>query len=273
MSDTLNAETDQVHDDTPQSQSDDAESKALRMGWRPKEEFKGDETKWVDAETFVKRGEEVLPFVQANNKALEKSNKELASKLAKVERTLKEFGDFHSKTEKRMYAQAMQDLEERHANAVEAGDLQAARAVTKEMTALVADATPERSTEAHPNGWTADYASAVDSFQEANPWFGSDRTMTIFAKGLDEELAADGMEPKARLKEIARQARVEFPQKFENPARRNAAAVEGGGNGRPAGGGKTYANLPPEAKAQCDRFVKSIPGFTRDKFIQSYEWG
>lgn len=273
MSDTLNAETDQVQDNAPQSHSDDAESKALRMGWRPKEEFKGDETKWVDAETFVKRGEEVLPFVQANNKALEKSLKEAQSRLAKAERTLKEFGDFHTKTEQRMYAQAMRDLEARQAEAVEAGDVQAVRALNKEITDLVADATPDRSTNEHPNGWTADYASAVESFQEANPWFGADRTMTIFAKGLDEELAADGMEPKARLKEIARQARVEFPQKFENPNRRNAAAVEGGGNGRPASGGKTYANLPPEAKSQCDRFVKSIPGFTRDKFIQSYEWG
>ena len=39
----------------------DAETAAREMGWRPKEEFRGEAEKWVDAETFVSRGEHFLP--------------------------------------------------------------------------------------------------------------------------------------------------------------------------------------------------------------------
>src|SRR5687768_16654653 len=49
------------------------EDKARRMGWRPRAEYGGDPTRWVDAETFVRRGDEILPFVQANNRKLEQA--------------------------------------------------------------------------------------------------------------------------------------------------------------------------------------------------------
>jgi len=48
-----------------------AETKAKAMGWSPKDEFRGDPDRWVDAETYVRRGEEFIPFLRANNKKLE----------------------------------------------------------------------------------------------------------------------------------------------------------------------------------------------------------
>lgn len=96
----------EVHDEAPQSQSESAEAKALRMGWKPKEEFNGDTSKWVDAETFIKRGEEFLPFVQANNKALEAKNRELDKELKKLKRSMEEFSEYHSKTEAISYLQS-----------------------------------------------------------------------------------------------------------------------------------------------------------------------
>ena len=54
---------------TPQVSSEilyEAES----QGWVPKERYRGNEADWVDANTFVKRGREILPILRKNNENL-----------------------------------------------------------------------------------------------------------------------------------------------------------------------------------------------------------
>lgn len=274
MSDTLDAEDVIETDDAqsaPESQ-DSPEDKARRMGWKPKEELK-DPSKHLSAEEFLERGESIMPILRANNKALEKSVADYKTELKDMKKTLAEFQKFATKAEQRGYASAMRELETQQAAAVEAGDADGVKAITKEMVALEKDARSDLPAQQDPRGWTDDYAEAVDDFRDANPWFDTDRTMTVWAKGLDNELKADGMEAKARLKEIARQAKAEFPDKFGNPARRNAAAVDGvTSSGTRRGGGKSWADLPPEAKAMADELVKGgkIAGYTREKYVSSY---
>lgn len=53
------------------SEATDYEGKAREMGWVPQEKWTGDPDKWTDAETFVKRGEEILPILRANNRRLQ----------------------------------------------------------------------------------------------------------------------------------------------------------------------------------------------------------
>jgi hypothetical protein len=36
--------------------------------------------------------------------------------------------------------------------------------------------------------------------------------------------------------------------------------------------GKTFEDLPPRAQKECDRFVKTIPKYTRDKYLADYDW-
>ena len=43
---------------------------AERLGWIPPSRFKGDPTRFVDADIYIKRGEEVLPIVKEQNKRL-----------------------------------------------------------------------------------------------------------------------------------------------------------------------------------------------------------
>ena len=50
--------------------SDNIETKAREMGWKPLEEFKGNPDNWRDAEVFVERGEEILPIVRKDNEKL-----------------------------------------------------------------------------------------------------------------------------------------------------------------------------------------------------------
>ena len=63
---------------------------------------------------------------------------------------------------------------------------------------------------------------------------------------------------------------------FFNPRGRKTSAVDSGVNrGGGSGGllvaeGKTYNDLPSDAKIECDRFVATIKGYTREKYVTDY---
>lgn len=67
------------------SDTPDLDARAREMGWRPQEEFKGDPEKWVDAAEFVRRGEEVLPLVKAENRRLHQKIDQLATQAQQLQ--------------------------------------------------------------------------------------------------------------------------------------------------------------------------------------------
>ena len=67
-------------------QANPVETAAREMGWRPLAEFRGDAEKWVDAETFVSRGEHYLPIIKADRDKLQAKNAELEASLAETKR-------------------------------------------------------------------------------------------------------------------------------------------------------------------------------------------
>lgn len=271
MSEALEQAAPEGHDE-PQTQSESAETKALRMGWKPQEEFNGDKSKWVDAETFVKRGEEFLPFVQANNKALEAKNRELDKELKKLKRTLEEFSDHHTKTEKRIYERTVRELQSRQDAAVEAGDVSEVRTITKELAELQAEVTAKPAP-THPNGWSPDFADAFDEFTGENAWHGKDKAMTVLFNQEHDDLLAEnpGWSHERRFREALKRVKEEMPHKFENPNRAKPAPVgDGATPGARRSNGRSYADLPPEAKAACDKFVRNIPGFTREQYTKDF---
>ena len=69
---------------------------------------------------------------------------------------------------------------------------------------------------------------------------------------------------------VAEAVREEFPKHFENPNRSKPNAVEGTSTTERKRG-KTFADLPPEAKQACKRFVKQGV-MTQEKYLQEYEW-
>ena len=233
------------------------EDRARDMGWRPKEEFKGDESRWVDAETFVKKGEEILPILKANAKKTE-------AELAALKKDVAEFRKFHSETEKRAYARALRDLEERQAEAVEANDLKSVRAITREIT----DLSKNVQTDDGGNPYkTPDHAKTLNQWKGENPWFQSDTVMTAAADAIASELEASGVTGADQLAEVAKRIRAEFPHKFQNERRSAPAAVESSTTPRKAG--KSAADLPPEARAQMNKWIKSGL-LTEKQFLKDY---
>lgn len=250
--------------ETTEAAEPTVEDRARDMGWRPLEEFKGDESRFVDAETFVKKGEEILPIIKANARKVEAENATLKSDMATLKKDVAEFRKYHSQTEQRAYQRALRDLEERQADAVHANDLGAVKAITKEIADLSRDVRTDDSGDAYA---TPDHAKAVSSWKAENVWFGSDAAMTGAANAIASELEQQGVKGADQLAEVAKRIRAEFPHKFENERRRAPAAVEGSTTPRKAG--KTWADLPPEARSTADRWVKQ--GLvTKEQYLKDY---
>lgn len=250
---------DEVHDE-PQTR--DFEAEARRHGWRPKEEFKGDPAKWTDAETFVKRADEVMPFLEKKTKAQQREIDDL-------KRTLRQFQAYVSTADKRAMQRAMAEIEARHAEAVETGDVTAAKRAVADMRELEKEHTPPPAIDEEPAFDEKQARAELAEWVEKTGWYGPDEQRTKYA-----DMQADLMGPakdwpggqKAWLAEL--ETRVE--RKFTAP--KPSVANPGGSRSPARGGAKSYADLPADAKRQCDRFVKMIPGFTREQFVKDFDW-
>lgn len=243
-----------------QDQPRDFEAEARQHGWTPKDGFKGDAAKWVDAETFVKRADEVMPFLKKQNVGLKREIEDL-------KKQIKQASAHFSKAEERAYNRALAELDAKHTEAVESGDVAGARKVVKDMEALKAEAV-EQPAEEKPED-AAKTRREFTAWVEANDWYVLDDKKRAYA-----DLQADTMGPateweggqQAWLAEIKRRTDKRFAEPKPNP-------VNGGGNrSAPSAGGKTWNDLPPAAKALADKWVKSGLLKSRDEYVASYDW-
>jgi hypothetical protein len=239
----------------------DFDSEAKQHGWTPKDDFKGDPAKWVDAETFVKRADEVMPF-------LKKQNGSLKRELDDLKRTTKQLAGFAAKAEQRAYARAMAELEHKHAEAVETGDVAAARKVVAEISQAERDHAATI-VEPEPTGDDPEtLRKELNEWIEKNDWYVLDDQKRKYA-----DLQADRMGPAeqytggraAWFDELAKRVDSKFSE-------RPPTVTNGTGNRAVSKGGKSYADLPPEARRQCDRFMKQIPGFTKEQYTRDFDW-
>jgi len=242
----------------------DYETEARALGWTPKEDFKGDEKRWFDAETFVRRGEEVMPLLKAQNKKLREDINEL-------KREQRRAAEFFSKAEERAYTKALQEIERKHTEAVEVGDTSAARAAVNEMRTLEKDFESNKLT-VEPEKTEApsqdQLRAELETWVASNDWYGVDDNKTRYA-----DLQAQLMGPaenyaqgrKSWFDELAKRVESKFSERPVSVNARPGARV-------PAKGGKTYADLPPDAKKLCDKWVANGVIKTRDDYVKSYQW-
>ena len=234
----------------------DFEAEAREHGWSPKEEFKGDPARWVDAETFMKRADEMMPLLKAANS---RQKREIEA----LKKDLKRATAHFEGVEKRAYERALADLEQKHADAVLAGDLKAATAAVKEIRELNPTATDERD----PAELKAQAEEALDAFREENPWYdkanlaGASETEQLgriyWDRMVDRHIdKTKEMPPTEFFAYITELTREKYPTLFQKaPRQKPGSAVEGVTTGRPRGASRSWDNLPQAAKNQFQRFI------------------
>ena len=253
----------------PEAQVVDA---ARAMGWKPQEEFRGDTSKWVDAETFVSRGEHFLPIIKADRDRAQAAADDLRGRLDETNRLLaasqesiEELKKFHTADTERQVAKARKDLVAQLREARESGDVEGEVAAQSEITRIdVALAAPKP---ASPPAASPPPAAAVDpafaAWEGANPWFRTDARKHALAMGIGAELRAD---PKnASLVGRAFYDKItEEVEAYLAPTGREVSKVAGGRPSGGKGGGTTvvrsYDDLPADAKAACDTYSRKLVG-------------
>lgn len=246
----------------------DYEAEARKLGWRPAEEFKGNPDQHVDAETFYKRGQEVMPLLKAENKHLKQRIDQLEKNVARA-------SDFFSKAEERAYQRALTDLKSDAAKAAQSGDADAFDRVMDAVAKLEkpGPAQPEIDTDARMEEFT--------DWSKANRWYAGNDVMRMYADAQAEKIAktkGGGFLEMADLQAVADAVKAKFedvyPDEFEAPAPRAKprSPVDGGGTAPRQRGGRSFADLPAEAQRMCDKWVNAGIIKNRDDYVKSYQW-
>jgi hypothetical protein len=250
------------------------ETRARQLGWAPKEKFRGDPEMWVDAATYVKRGEEILPIVKENNRRLQADVARLAQHAGHMEQlvragqeSMQALLEHQEETTRKTVEREKRALLARLKDVRENGTIEEEFEIQDELTTINASlAAPVKKEEKPAQQQQQRIDPAFLAWQEENgDWFGVDKRKTALAVGIGEELRSDpanaGLMGKAFYDRISQELGDMTPAR-----RRPVDKVAGGGNHTPGGGGgggtakKTYASLPPEAKEVCDRQEKKLVG-------------
>lgn len=258
----------------PQTEGRDFEAEARVKGWRPKEEFTG-KGEWVDAEAFLQRADDNLGLSRAEKEQMRKRISVLESSLKKL-----------TKLEQRSYQTAMDDITGKMEAAVESGDLGEFRSLFEKLKGLQKDVTEK------PEDRQAEAIEAFDTFREDNGWYDkgnlasateADISARIYADRMMEKHVklTETMEPAAFFAHIEGLVKDKYPLLGKAARAKPASDVAGvtAVGGKPKG--KVGANLPPEAKAAAERYMRQkIGAFGKcttkaeayDLFAKDYEW-
>jgi hypothetical protein len=255
------------------------QEEAQTQGWVPKEKFHGRESDWVDAETFVKRGREILPILRKNNATLMQDLNATKAQLNEFRQAAEEFKVFQRESYERKaadYERQIQEIKENRAQAISDGDGQRVNALDdaldeakdnlKVAQKSVQDAGKQP---AAPNG----IDPGLQEWMDRNEWFGKDKRMTPIANGIGESIRMDfpDLKGKAFLDKLDEVLAEEFPAKFGRSSRGSPVESGSGRQGRGNIIAQSYENQPSDAKAACDKFVKQKL-MTREDYVKAYDW-
>jgi len=259
------------------------EKDARTFGWVPREDFRGTDDEWVDAEAFVKRGKEINPILRKNNETLLKKLDQANLEIAEVKKAAKEFEKFQREAADRKVreiAVQLDSLKQSRKDAITGGDGDTVVAIEEQIDILKAEKEtaqaqakqPAKEVEAKPESQALD--PLVVSWMDENQWFGSDRRMTVMADEIGKELNQKHPELRGQafFDALNEELKEVFPEKLGKKERVNPVEGSTRGTSRPAAGGaQSYKNLPADAKQACDRFVKQGL-LTQEQFVKDYDW-
>lgn len=243
--------------------ADNPEFQALarESGWRPKEEFKGDPDKWVNALEYIKRSEDKSEKRYNQNRNLKKSMQAI-TKATQLQ--LKKMKEEHNKE--------LQTLIAERDEAVKDGDVDRFKELEKDIENHKKDA-PE-----DPEKITQDEKTAAyNDFKERNAWYGGkddeSKKLTILANGIGAELQSEDFDPEEFFEEIEK--RMEPYVKRLKTAKNETTKTKGGspvadGDKSKRSSGKTlsYADLTPEEKKILDELKESINDFDEKQYLK-----
>ena len=236
----------------------DYEAEASQQGWKPREEYQGDPDNWVDAETFVQRGEQ---FVGLMKPRLDKLEKQLRYQ-EKLNKDMSEYVKTFQTQKQKEIEQLEAKVKEARKQAVAQGDGDAFEKAEQQL----ADIQTQKQEASRTN--EPEIPEYAQDWLNENSWYNSDFALRSLADSYSDRLRTTNpnLVEREHLDKVAEFVKSEMPHKFKR-AGGGSPSVEGEA-GRRSGttetsNAQTYNNLPPEAKATCTRLINE--GIIKDK--------
>jgi hypothetical protein len=245
---------------------DEKKAYAMEQGWKPKEEWKGDTSKWTDFDEFADRHSNIYVRLEK----AEKVNEKTAEMLARQQELHQKQLERQEARYKKELADKLAELNAQKKEAKDDLDFDKYEKIDKEMQETqqelkeVEDAPKEDSrqmvqqTEAILNDW-----------QSKNPWYGKNLTLTAEADRIAPyvgKMHAD-LTPQERLKMVEDEVRRRFPDEFSNK-NQERQTVDYGGERNAAAPRQTYKkfsvnDLDPTDKMLFERYKKNSWGIPK----------
>ena len=257
----------------------EVQAEAEKMGWIPPARYKGEAERFVDADTFIERGETVLPIVKkqlaltrAELDSVRRQSADQAAALRQAQEAIDQIEERHSVATQKAVENARRELKSQLAQASANGDHEAVAELTDQMTQLKeAETVAKEEKKAAP----ADIPPPpeVVAWNAENPWFGTDKRKTAFFLGIAQDMREKG---DARLgADFFNAALAEMEAELGGGKQAKTDKVEGGRGGAGEGSSsprvKSYASLPADAKAACDADIRKFVGESK-RYKTAAEW-
>lgn len=229
----------------------EVEQQAIEQGWRPKEEWEGDETKWRSAKEFVERGE------------LYSKIDTMGRDLKDTKKALKMLQEHHSKLKEVEYNKALTELKAAQKKNLESGDADAYLETTELLTDLKAE---QKAREVYQEQMPEQVDPRFTAWVEKNKWYAQEPAMKKHADLIGEVYARQNpdLEPVDVLSYVTKEIKEKFKDKFVNP-NRNKQTVEGRGTSAPASKGKI--ELSPEEVKIMNTFIRTGT-MTKERYLE-----
>jgi len=257
------------------------EKEARLFGWVPKEEFRGSEDDWVDADTFVKRGKEINPILRKNNELLMKKFEDKVKELDSVKKDVEEFKRFQKESFEKKKVELEAEIRELKAQkrvAIKEGNGDLAVDLDDRIDELkeAQREAKEESKAPPPEATTTPVQTdpEIAAWLERNTWFGQDQELTEMSNALGATVRRQfpHLSGRAFLDKIDEKLAEHFPERFMGK-KPKINPVDSSGSTRSSGSvKKSYDNLPADAKAACDRFVKNGWIKSKQEYVDNYDW-
>ena len=259
------------------------EKEARAQGWAPKEEFRGKESDWIDADVFVQRGREINPILRKNNERIQKELDKAKKDLADLKISAEEFKKFlKESTDKKIasYETELAELREKKKQAISSGDGELAVQLDDQMDAVKeAKAAAKEEAKEKPKASETkptDINPKIQAWVDENRWYGSNKVMAATTNALAEEIREKNpfFNEDQFLEALDKELEQTFtPEKLgrkvkaKNPMDSGTGSTTGGTGSNKK---ESYESLPPDAKAACDDFLKSGLIKSKEEYVKNY---
>lgn len=215
--------TEEVEQQAEQQDNDELLQRAKELGYKDGDEYTGNPKYKLSPEEYIKRAEK-----GGTIKAQKAEIDSLRATVQETNEAVKRMGEFHKMQLKRTREEAIAEAKRKYAQSIQDDDIDPSIALdTYEKTR----SNIEKSySEPREEVKTVD-APEITKFYQENPWYNEDYVMQGAANAIHQNIALQypTMSLQQQLDMVKRQVVERFPDKFENPKKKDQR-IEGGGS-------------------------------------------